>query len=144
LRVLQTTQKISLTRKIIKVEFYFFHFCPEKLGSGKKIPDAKKNLCILRILILPNNYGQFINVEESFHLCPNILGILEMSSCFKKNVDSLRKLFFAFIIYPQKMFLLLPTPFEVLSQMKVNMLGKTTLEALVNMKVYFNLLESRV
>jgi hypothetical protein len=28
--------KFSLTREVIKVEFlYFFHFCPEKLGSGK-------------------------------------------------------------------------------------------------------------
>jgi hypothetical protein len=36
------------------------------------------------ILILLKNYGHLINVEDSFHLHPKILGILKISSCFKK------------------------------------------------------------
>jgi hypothetical protein len=38
----------------------------------------------LGILILLNNYGHLIDVEDNFHLCPNIFGILKISSCFKK------------------------------------------------------------
>jgi hypothetical protein len=39
---------------------------------------------ILGILILLNNYEHLINVEDSCHLCPKFLGILKISSCFKK------------------------------------------------------------
>jgi hypothetical protein len=39
---------------------------------------------ILGILILLNNNWHLINVEDSFHLCPNVLGILKISSCFRK------------------------------------------------------------
>jgi hypothetical protein len=34
-------------------------------------------------LIMPNNYGHLVNVEDVFHSCPNILGTLEISSCLK-------------------------------------------------------------
>jgi hypothetical protein len=63
----------------------------------------------------------------------------------KKMWTVWENLFFTFIIYPQKKCFCCCPPFEVLSHMKVNMLGKTALlEALVNMKAYFKLLESRV
>jgi len=39
---------------------------------------------ILGILILLNNYGHLIDVEDNFHFCPKRLGILKISSCFKK------------------------------------------------------------
>jgi len=29
--------------------------------------------------ILPEKFGQVIMVEENFHLCPNVLGVLEKS-----------------------------------------------------------------
>jgi hypothetical protein len=38
----------------------------------------------LGILILLNNYGHLIDVEDNFHLCPKILGIPKISSCFKQ------------------------------------------------------------
>ncbi len=61
----------------------FFSFLPKKFGhSGKS--QCLKFFGILGILILLNNYEHLINVEDSCHLCPKFLGILKISSCFKK------------------------------------------------------------
>ncbi len=49
---------------------------------------------------------------------------------------------FGQIVKAKKIFCCCP-PSQVLSHMKVSVLGKTTLEALVNMTMYFNPLESR-
>jgi hypothetical protein len=56
-----------LPRKIIK-RLIFFHFCPKKLGT-LKTPHAQKFWALA-----PCN-----KVQEIFHLCPNILGIMENS-----------------------------------------------------------------
>jgi hypothetical protein len=63
---------------------------------------------MLGILILLNNYGHLIDVEDNFHLCPKVLGILKISSCFKtfmqfekklpKNFGQLLKVNFFFVI----------------------------------------------
>jgi len=74
-------RKILVTRKVIKVEF-FFHFCLGKLGHSGKIMVLKK-FRDFENFILPDNYVHLINVEENFHLCPKILGTLEISSCLK-------------------------------------------------------------
>jgi hypothetical protein len=71
----------SLLGKVINVDF--FSFLSKKLGHSEK-SQCLKLFGILGIHILLNNYGHLINVEDSFHLRPKILGILKISSCFKK------------------------------------------------------------
>jgi len=61
-----------------------FFISAQKTGHSEK-PQCLKNFGILRILIQLNNYRRLINVEESFDLCPKFLGILKISSCFKRN-----------------------------------------------------------
>jgi hypothetical protein len=61
----------------------FFSFLPKKIGRFEK-SQCLKFFGILGILILLNNYGHLIDVEDNFHFCPKILGILKISSCFKK------------------------------------------------------------
>jgi hypothetical protein len=56
--------------------------------SAQKIGHSEKSQClnffgILGILILLKNYRHLIDVEDNFHLCPKVLGILKISSCFK-------------------------------------------------------------
>jgi len=114
----------SLLGKVINADF--LSFLPKKLG-------ILKSRCLnvfgnLGILILLNNYGHLIDVEDNFHFCPKLLGILEISSCFKKfgqfektlpnNFGQIMKviLFFGHC-----------RPSQVLSHMKINMLGRTTL-----------------
>jgi hypothetical protein len=93
---------------------------------------------------LPNNYGHLVNVEDVFHSCPNILGSLEISSAwnFLGSLGIFLLDNFGQIVKAKKWFCGCP-PSQVLSHMKVSVLGKTTLEALVNMMMYFNPLESR-
>jgi hypothetical protein len=57
----------SLLGKVINVDF--FHFCP-KNWAFKKIP--MNFFGMLGILILLNNYGHLIDVEDNFHLCPKV------------------------------------------------------------------------
>jgi hypothetical protein len=82
---------------------------------------------ILGILTLLNNCGHLIDVEDNFHLCPKSLGILKISSCFKKfgqfektlpnNFGQIMKVNFVSS---------LPT-IPGANHMKINMLGRTTL-----------------
>ncbi len=56
--------------------------------SAPKIGHSEKSQClnffgILGIHILLNIYGHLIDVEDNFHFCPKLLGILKISSCFK-------------------------------------------------------------
>ncbi len=80
-----------------------------------------------------NNNRHLMNVEDSFHLCPNFWGILKMFSCFRNfgqfenffcPVSSsklkLKKLFFVTAHHP-----------ECSSHMKINMLGRPTLPVLL-------------
>jgi hypothetical protein len=69
----------SLLGKVINVDFY--HFCPKYIGHSEKSECLKFG--ILGILILLNNNWHLMNVEDSFHLCPNLWGILKMFSCFR-------------------------------------------------------------
>jgi hypothetical protein len=63
--------------------------------SAQKRGHSEKSRClklfgILVIRVLLKNYGHLINVKDSFHLRPKIVGILKISSCFKKQLGSLR------------------------------------------------------
>jgi hypothetical protein len=53
-----------MPRNMTKVEI--IKFLSEKFGDS-------------RIFIMPDNFRQFIKVEESFHSCPSILSTLEKS-----------------------------------------------------------------
>jgi hypothetical protein len=70
----------NLLGKVINADFY--HFCPKYIGHSEK-SGCLKFIGILGILILLNNNQHLINVEDSFHLCPNLWGILKMFSCFR-------------------------------------------------------------
>jgi hypothetical protein len=70
----------SLLGKVINADF--LSFLPQKLGILKS--PCLNVFGILGILILLNNYGHLIDVEDNFHFCPKLLGILKISSCFKK------------------------------------------------------------
>jgi hypothetical protein len=69
----------SLLGKVINVDYFI---SAQKLGI-LKIP-MLEFFGILGILILLNNYGHLIDLENNFHFCPKRLGILKISSCFKK------------------------------------------------------------
>jgi len=65
--------------------------------SAPKIGHSEKSRCLkfsgnLGILILLNNYGHLIDIEDNFHFCPKILGILKISACFKLLGQFERKL----------------------------------------------------
>jgi hypothetical protein len=71
----------NLLGKVMNVDFFFI--------SAQKIGHSEKSQCvnffgILGILILLNNYGHLIDVDDNFNFCPKLLGILKISSCFKK------------------------------------------------------------
>jgi len=55
----------------------FFSFVPKKIGHSEK-SQCLNFFDILGILILLNNYEHLINVEDSFHFCPKILGNLRI------------------------------------------------------------------
>jgi hypothetical protein len=55
-----------------------FRFCPKKFEESGKILMLEK-FGHFGNFILPEVFGQVIMVEERFHLCPNVLGVLEKS-----------------------------------------------------------------
>jgi hypothetical protein len=67
-KILGNFENFSLLRKVIDADFY--HFCPKYVGHSEK-SGCLKFIGILGILILFNNNRHLINVEDSFHLCPN-------------------------------------------------------------------------
>jgi hypothetical protein len=88
-------------------------------------------------------FGHLIKVEESFHLCQNMLGTLKKLWC-SKNFERLENFYsveYFWAIYVGWKICCCCPPFCVLSHMKESMLARTTLEALVNMRRYFNLLK---
>jgi len=61
--------------------------------DGKIIRVGKNHCCpklldALENFMLPDNFGQLIKVEESFHFCPNLLGILEIPDT-KKHIGQI-------------------------------------------------------
>jgi hypothetical protein len=114
----------SLLGKVINADFV--SFLPKKLGILKS--PCLNVFGILGILILLNNYGHLIDVEDNFHFYTKLLGILKISSCFKKygqfgktlpnNFGQIMKVIFFFHHC---------RPSQVLSHIKINMFGRTTL-----------------
>jgi len=76
-KILGNFENFSVPGKVIKVEF--FSFLPRKIGHFLRL----EIFLHFESFILPDIYGHFMNVEESFHLCPTILHTLEISSCLK-------------------------------------------------------------
>jgi len=74
-------ENFSLLGKVINA---FFFISVKKIGRFEK-SQCLKFFGISGILILLNNYGHLIDVEDNFHFCPKILCILKISSCCKKN-----------------------------------------------------------
>jgi hypothetical protein len=100
----------------------------QKIGHSEK-SQCLKSFCIFGILILLNNYGHLIDVEDNFHFCPKLLGILKIPSCLKRfgqfekklpnNIGQIMKVNFFFWCHCRSS--------QVLSHMKINILGRTTL-----------------
>jgi hypothetical protein len=115
----------SLLGKVINVVFFFI--CAQKIGHSEK-SRCLNFFGILGLLILLNNYGHLVDVEANFLLSPKILGILKISSCFKKfgqfekhlpnNFGQTMKVIYLFRHCGSS---------QVFSHLKINMLGRTTL-----------------
>jgi hypothetical protein len=71
--------------------------------------------------MLPDNSGHLVKVEESFHFCPDLLGILENPRHQKKLLGNLGIFMmpdnFELIIRVQNSFCCYPPPLQVLSHM---------------------------
>jgi hypothetical protein len=91
-----------------------------------------------------DSFGPSTQGEESLNFYPNILGTLEKILTLEKN-GAVFGTFFCLLTYNTfcKLIFFSCPPFQVFSHMNVNMLGRTTLETLVNMRGYFNPLKSR-
>jgi len=116
----------SLLGKVINVDF--FSFLPEIIGHSEK-SRSLNFIGILGILILLNNNQHLINVERSFHFCPNFWGILKISSCFR-NFGQFENFFCPIIssrLWRWNFFFGHCPPSQVLSHMKVSLLGRPTL-----------------
>lgn len=122
----------KLPWKIIKVGY--FHFCSTILGTFPTL-NVRGHF---ENFMMPNHFCHIIKVEKSLHLSPNIMGTLvsfawnvfaSLKICMLfDNVKQIVKVEFLLGCYP---------PFQVFSQMKKNMLVRTTLEVLMNMRRYF-------
>jgi hypothetical protein len=55
-----------------------FRFCPNSFENSGEILTLEK-FGHFGNFMLPENFGQVIMVEERFHFCPNVPGVLEKS-----------------------------------------------------------------
>jgi hypothetical protein len=117
----------------------FFSFLPKRIGHSEK-SRCLKFIGILGILTLLNNNRHLTNVEDSFHLSPNFWGIRKISSCFRK-FGQFENLFCPVIssgLQGEKTFFFHCPPSQVLSHMKVSMLGRPTLGQMPPLRQMFH------
>jgi hypothetical protein len=122
--------------------------CPKKLGPLLENPwemFSKRLEMFWQLRRIFTCYpiisGTLFEFEESFHLCPSILGILEKSWCLKK-FGHFRTLYVAWsfrapYIKAEICFGFCPSLWVALSHERESMLARTILEALVNMRGVF-------